>query len=360
MPPLTVGKEPLDKWGFQDYSQLQNYQYLQAEATPLDGFILRDDFGKTIGRYIRSSEDVRLWPLLKKERSEADLNREMTEGDDPQTGFVSKLDLSGTPSNPTDYNTRDLSDPGQQNKALGGRVQIGHYARSLWEQQNQPYSTQLAERTQKLISSTVKNLERALFWGDANTNPLEFNGLVQQMAPNHSFQADLTKGDDVSSKLRGIVRLSISDEKIIRGVTHILTSALGCELLENEANTKLEYTNVDEISPGLQVPGVITQRGRTPVIHSPFLRDTENENGYDWVHYYLIDADSMAWKGVIPQGGDNTFNPQIFDVRNYLGNNQYMIEERLCLMYGTLHCLNRGQGVWKLSVAVPLNTIGNI
>lgn len=346
----------LENFGFQDYMTLQ------AEATHLDGFVVRQDFNNDIGRYLRNSDDVRLWPLLKKKPAEADLNREAVEDADPASGFVSKTNPT-PPETSTSFAPYDLTDPGQQNKALGGIISVGHYATSLWEQQGKPYGPQLAEKTNKLISSMCKKLERALFKGNATNNPLEFNGLEAQMKPDHRFYADMIAGDRISQKLRSVTRLAVSDENVLRGVTHIFCSALGVELLEDQTESQLEYSNLDRVTPGLRVPSIVTARGVTPLVDSPFLRDTpstESGEPHDWVHYYLLDINSLCWRGVIPKGGEGgKYEPQIFDVSRYQSGN-YLVEKRMGLMYGTLHALNRGEGIWKLSLKVPAGTIGGI
>lgn len=357
----------LDSFGFQ-----RSYD-LQAAATRLDGSFLthRDDFMSTIGHYIRNSQDVRLWKMIRKELAEADLNREAIEGQDPESGFMSKNNMNPPVNDVANPASHDLSDPGQLNKAIGGIIQTGHYTESMWRQQGKPYGNQLSDRTMKLISSMVKNVERALFRGNATTNPLEFNGLEQQMDPTHLFEADITAGDSVVKKLRGIVRLSISDETILRSVTHIFTTALGVQLLEDETDMKLEYHNLDRVSPGLSVPSIVTHRGLMPIVDSPFLRDEKGATDADpdYIDYWLLDINSLCWKGVIPKGANvsnpnspspSDFDPQIFDITRYTGMGDLMVETRIGLMYGTLYAKNRGQGIWKLRVKVPPLTVASI
>jgi hypothetical protein len=357
----VTSPKKLENFGF------QSIEHLQAEATLNDGFAVRDDFHSEIGRYIRSSDDVRLWPLIRKMPAEADLTREIVEADDPAVGFMAKNTLAAVET-PTDYTVLNLTDPGQQNKALGGVINVGYYSLSLWEQQGKPYGPQLAMKTEKAMSACIKSLERALFRGDATANPLEFNGLEKQMAAGHAFEADVSQGHKIAKKLRGMARLAVSDENILRGVTHIFCSALGVELIEEQTESQLQYQNLDKVSPGLKVPSIITQRGVTPLIDSPFVRDTAADpdagRNYDLIHYWLLDLDQITWRGVIPKGGTaNNFNPQMFDVTRYAyhaGQESYMVEKRLILQFGTLFVGNRGQGIWKLSVKVPAGTIGSI
>lgn len=330
---------------------------LQAAATALDGFTVADDFTLPIGDYLRDERSIVFWPMLRKKKAEADLNREILKEGFPPVGFTSKLDLD-PPVTQQNFAPHDLSDPGQQNKCLAGIIKLPFYSQSLWDQQGRPYGPQLAEKTADLVSSMSLTLERTLFNGNASNNPMEFNGLQAQMAPGQERQIDVTSGERVIKAFRGMVRLAISNEEILKGVTHCFTSALGIELIEEEAETKLNYQNLDKIKPGLSVPSINTQAGSIPLLNSPFLVDSEEADG-DYINYWLVDMNTIDWKGVIPKGGSNTFNPQIFDVTKYM-HEEYMIEQRMAIMFGTLHALNRGRGIWKLRVKVPTGTIGNI
>lgn len=343
-------------------------EQIQAEAAvAYDGFYVRQDFDTVIGRYLRNADDIMLWPLLRKLPAEADVIREMVENDDPAVGFMQKNTLVAV-ENPTTYNALRPLDGGQQIKSLGGVINIGYYSQSLWEQQGRPYGPQLAMKTEKGMSATLKALERCLFRGNATTNPLEFNGLESLIAQDHSFTVDMADGKKISALLRAIVRLAITDEQILRGVTHIFTSALGIELIEEQTDSQMQYMNLERVTPGLRVPSVITQRGQTPLLSSPFIRDTPADpaegRDYDLVHYWLLDLNQLSWRGVIPKGGTpDNFNPQIFDVSKYAyhaGLEHYMVDKRFILQFGTLFAGNSGESIWKLSLKVPAGTIGSI
>lgn len=330
---------------------------IQAAAQALDGFTVADDFTMPIGDYLRDEKSIVLWPMLRKKKAEADLNREMIKEGYPPVGFTNKIDLT-PPVTQADFAPHDLSDPGQQNKCLAGIIKLPFYSQSLWDQQGRPYGPQLADKTANLITAMSLTMENTLFNGDASSNPMQFNGLAAQMAPDQVREIDVTIGHRVIKAIRGIVRLAISNVEILKGVTHVFTSSLGIELIEEEAETKLTYQNLGTIKPGLSVPSINTQAGSIPLINSPFLIDSEEPDG-DYITYWLIDMNTIDWKGVIPKGGSNTFNPQIFDVTKYM-HEEYMIEQRMAIMFGTLHALNRGRGIWKLRVKVPTGTVGNI
>ena len=342
------------------------WQNIQAVATAFDGFTVRSDFMDEIVEYLR--RETIFWPMLKKRAAEADVVREMRETAFPDSGFVSKIDLNPVENSTSVPASRDLSDPGQEVKALGGIIEFGHYARSLYTQQGKPYGDIVAERTDKLLISTARQLEQALFIGNAAQNPLQFNGITLQMQEGHTFEADLrgSTPDSIVRKIRSIVRLATSDILIKRKISVVWTSGLGLERIEIEVGNSLTYHNLIEITPGLQVPAVITQSGRIPIIPSPYIIDTPGSpNGLeadnpDIIDFYLLDMDLIEWRGVLPEGGTNSFDPQIFDVSIYGSGAPYLVEKRMGLIYGTLYCHNRGEGIYRLRVKVPRNTVNSI
>lgn len=342
---------------------------IQAEATDMDGFTIRNDFMPAIREFIR--KELFFWPLLvQKEPAEGDLIREAREVDLPPTGFFNKHNFSGLLEHEPDYPSSDTEDPGQVVKAGGALFKVGHYAKSLYIQQGRQFGDVIAKKTTNLIQSTAKTLERTLFTGNTRNNHLEFNGIGAQMAPGHAFTCDIRppQSDSIVRKLRGIVRLAMNHPDITRSVTHIFTSGLGLQLIEDETDNKLIYTNRDEIRPGLKVAEISTQAGNLPIINSPFLTDANGGGDLstgvgqpDIVTFWLIDINQILWKGVYPDGGTKTFDPQIFEVSTYTdATMQYLVEKRLCLFYGTLYCTNRGEGIWRLDVTVPAGTVGSI
>jgi hypothetical protein len=107
----------------------------------------------------------------------------------------------------------------------------------------------------------------------------------------------------------------------------------------------------------LQVPGIRSDTGVIPIQSTPFV-DVIQPTGTDpgKVVFWLIDMDLLVWKGVYPYGGTATFNPQIFEVSQYL-NTEPLVEKRLSVCYGTLYALNLGDGIWKVEVDAPDNAI---
>lgn len=352
----------------QELYQQGSWTEFRAAAENIQGFTVRDDFMASIGRYLR--RNTIFWPLLKKEKAEADIVREILEEQFPTVGFFSKDGTTGMnpPENAVDANENDLSDTGQEVKANGGVIKLSHYGRSLADQQGRPFNDQVSNKTNNLIVAAARHLERSLFNGNASTAPLQFNGIAQQMAADHTFEASIIDGDSVVHKIRSLCRLAVNDEDMLRDINIIFTSGLGLELIEQEMDDKLHYQNLDQVRPGLKVPSIITQSSNqgqaTPLITSPYLRDEQGatENDPDIVDYWLLDMNLLCWKGVIPYGapnnGANIYNPQIFEVRT--NSAPYLIDSRLCIQYGTLYAKNRGQGIYRLRVRVPSGTVNSI
>jgi hypothetical protein len=339
------------------------FQQIQAVATNLDGFTVRQDFMPMMRKYVR--ENMVLWTLLRKEKAEADVIKEILEppGTAPAAGFMDKVTLNpvGNPANLQNY---DLADPGQQIKAFGGLIRVNHYSRSLDRQQNSPYGNQTGRKTDRLFIQTLKAIERGLFTGNATTNPLAFNGLERQMPVANNYAASIIAGDSVVQKLRGIVRLASADEEILKDSTHIFTSGLGVELIEQELMQKLQYHNLDVIRPGFKVPAMETHSGLLPLISSPYIRDVAGAipvTDPGFVDFYIFNINDLIWKYVVPEGGEDTYLPQVFDVSKYADvSSPLLLEKRLCLGYGALYAGNRGASLYKLRVTIQPNRVGNI
>lgn len=341
------------------------YIAIQAQATAFDGFVVQQDFDRLIKKYVR--ENTILWQLIKKQAAEANLVRELLEtpATAPQVGFVNKTTLN-PPVNAANLNNYDLTDPGQEVKAVGGLFSVNHYAQSLYKQQASPYGDIVARKTDRMLIQVAKTLERGLFTGNASTNPLAFNGLSAQMPAPNRYTIDITAGDSIVNALRGIVRLSTSNEDLVLDTSHIFTSGLGVELLSEELDQKLQYHNMEIIRPGFRVPTLNTQTGATPIVISPYIRDLAvpaagGAPAYDEVTFYLFNLDDISWRGVVPFGGKNTFEPQIFDVSRYVdGPTPLLLEKRMAITYGTLYVGNRGQSLYELKVRIPAGRAAKI
>lgn len=341
------------------------YVPIQAAATAFDGFIVQQDFDRLIKKYVR--ENTILWQLIKKQLAEANIVREILEtpATAPQVGYVNKSTLNPT-VNAANYNNYDLTDLGQEVKAVGGLFSVNHYAQSLYQQQASPYGDIIARKTDRMLIAVAKTLERGLFTGNAATNPLAFNGLSAQMPVANRYTIDITQGQSIVNALRGIVRLSTSNEELLLDTSHIFTSGLGVELLSEEVDQKLQYHNLDIIRPGFSVPAIQAQTGSIPLITSPYIRDvsvaaTGTTAAYDEVTFYLMNLDDISWRGVVPFGGKSTLEPQIFDVSRYVdGPTPLLLEKRMAMVYGTLYVGNRGQSLFELKVRVPAGRAAQI
>jgi hypothetical protein len=341
------------------------YVEIQAQATASDGFVVQQDFGRVIKKYVR--ENTILWQLIQKQAAEANIVREILETPStaPTVGYLNKTTLNPV-VNPANQNNYDLTDPGQEIKALGGIFSVNHYAQSLYIQQNSPFGDIVARKTDRILIQTMKALERGLFNGNTTTDPLSFNGLSAQMPVANRYQIDITAGDSIVNALRGIVRLATSNEDLLLDSSHIFTSGLGVELLSEELDQKLQYHNLEIIRPGFSVPMLETQTGALPIVISPYIRDkvipaAGGAPAYDEVTFYIFNIKDIAWHGVIPFGGKKTFNPQIFDISRYVdGPVPVLLEKRMVMIYGTLYVGNRGQSLFELKVRIPAGRAAKI
>lgn len=335
-------------------ASMQDYR-LRAEAQNMNGFMVRQDFMPIVGDY-RRKETV-LWQLIKKTYANAATIKEAMTTARPQVEFTDRSNLSTSVSNPVGALDKDLTDLGQDVKALAGRIDVDHFGRSLYEQQGKPYMEQVNQYSDELITQSLRKLEFALIDGNASAgNGYEFNGFTRQMASGHTSQATKigVTPDLIHDKLDEIVMRASTDVNKLRRITHIFCSGPGYRQLQKEMKELQQYHNVTQIRPGVEVPAIITAYGLIPIIISPFIRDTLGDplnNIPNKVNYWLMDMSLIEWHGVVPFGGDRSLEPQIFDINNTI-NGEPLLEKRFCLQYGTLYCKNQGEGIYKLEVSV--------
>lgn len=342
--------------GFQNPGEVaqQFNGMVQAAATNMGRFTVRQDFMPEIGDYLYRNAPC--WNRLRKEAADTDVIKEIRQTALPQTGFISKQNLNSGPMQPAG-NRNNLADPGQEIKAVSGFVDWSHYNRSLYEQQGRPFGDQVAKDTNDLIDAATMSLEQCFFSGNATTNPLEFNGIARQMPAGHVLTANYTgaEPDNIGQKLCEVVTRAISSRRTRRRITDIWVSGSGWNLLQKEIEDRRLVTQTVELVPGIQVPAIMTPSGRVPITMTPWLDDTPGADVDDpcTLHFYLVDINSLVWKGVVPYGGKNTFNPQIFEVSTQAQNTVTLTEQRMVLAYGTLYAMNLGDGIWRLDVTAP-------
>ena len=337
-------------------------QLIQAQAYNSGGFTLLNDFiPEVLDALYRAAP---FWASLTKKAASADNVREIIRTGLPVAGFTSKADLA-TATAKSATNLRDgtaitgdnsrnlLDDPGQEVKCITGPLSWTNYAQSLYNQQGQPFGDQVAQDTDDMITSMAKSLEKALYSGNATTNPLEFNGIIAQMATDtarHQFlyTHDLTAAtpESLSIVIPRTCAKIIASRDFDRDVTEIHTSAAGLSLLQEEwAKARINLSETEYV-PGVTVPGIMGANGRMiPIVVSRYLDDDATPADGDLINYLFIDKALIDWRGVVPMGGSG-FNPQIFD----LVNAQHLTERRLGLCYGTLFAHGRGQGISRLQV----------
>jgi hypothetical protein len=342
--------------GFVDPLEVRN-SLIQANATNVGGFAVRQDYLPVIGDY--RYKNTEFWRRIdNKVPAESPIVQELRRSNMPTVGFAPKGNLATAPANapiPLDY-----TDVGQEVKAIAGYIECENFAMSMAQQQGRPYGNQLNRDTEDLILSTMRFLERSLFTGDIATDPLQFNGLIKQMpVAGHTYTADITSAnpDAIHDKLDEVcMRSAMRPNTLLEHrPTHIFCSGAGARLLTKEVKQLQLYHNVKEISPGVIVPTILTSYGYVEIVPSPYLQDNAGGGG-DVISYYLVDMRNIEWHGVIPFGGKNSFEPQIFDL-SYVVNGLPTLNKRLILIYGTLKAKNGGEGIYRLDVTAPSGSV---
>jgi hypothetical protein len=343
--------------GFENANDVQG-SLIQAQATNVGGFAIRQDFMSVIGDY--RYKNTELWKRLDNNKvpAESPNVQELRRSNMPTVGFVPKGNLATSILNPTI--PFDYSDIPQEVKAIVGRIQCEHFAMSMTQQQGRPYGNQMNRDTEDLILSTLRFLERSLYTGDASIDPLQFNGLIKQMPlANHIFEADLTTAnpDTIHDKLDEICQRSAfrPQSLMLHKPTHIFCSGAGLRLITREIKQLQLFHNVKEISPGVLVPSIMTSYGYVDIVPTPYLPDRK-EGSVDIISYFVVDLSNLEWHGVSPYGGTKSFEPQIFDLSHVI-NGLPTLNERMILMYGTLKAKNGGQGIYRLDVKAPSGSI---
>lgn len=337
---------------------------IEAAAINLDGFTVADSFEPEILDF-RKYGTV-LWQLIppsNKKKARAATVRNIERDKRQNVGFVSRSDLSGRSVNDKQAGDMDLniSDPGQEIKALAGSAKFPHFARSLAKQQGHPFSDEIAEDTASLIKDTYRELELSLHRGNATTNPLEFNGILTQMPGDQTYEVDLTTDPPgkIIHMMNQICGSVAYDRRYNRRITHFLVSASALIEIQNEVVENSLKMNQLEIIPGVMVDTIQTGDGQKPIIPSPYIDDVadpDSLNTHDHLTILGIDINSIFWYGVVPDGGVDTLEPQIFDLNIYQGNAP-LVSERMLLQYGTPKVINKG--VWKINLKAPRGTALN-
>lgn len=342
--------------GFVDPQVIQQ-SLIQANATNIGGFAVRQDYMSVIGDY--RYKNTELWRRIdNKVPAESPIVQELRRTNMPTVGFAPKGNLAANSANaPIPLNYTDV---GQEVKAIAGRIQCEHFGMSMAQQQGRPYGNQMNRDTEDLILATLRFLERNLFLGDATADPLQFNGLIKQMPPaDHVFTADITSAnpDAIHDKLDEVcMRSAMRPNSLLEHrPTHIFCSGAGARLLTKEVKQLQLYHNVKEISPGVIVPTILTAYGYVEIVPTPYLQDISGTSG-DVISFYLVDLRNLEWHGVVPYGGKNSFEPQIFDL-SYVVNGLPTLNERLIVMYGTPKAKNGGEGIYRLDVTAPSGSI---
>lgn len=346
--------------GFQEFDTTETF-LTQAAATNLGGFTLNQDFAPEVEDILR--DETVLWQmLLNKKAAPAPTVKKIRKNARPTVGFTNRSNLAGARANSHAATANDLSDPGQEVKAIAGTIEFEHFARSMADQQGRPYGDEVADETAELLVNCGRFLEMSLFAGDAEAGDgLEFNGIDRLLPPQgHIVTADITTDnpDSIVSKLNEICLRASTDRNKLRKITHIFCTGSGALKLRDEVGQAVLYQNLREVVAGHEVPGIVTANGIIPIITTPYLNDIDGGANHDICRYYPLDLSTLEWNGVYPFGGDKTFEPQIFDITNTI-NGLPLVEKRMVLIYGCLYAKNRGEGIYRLDVSVPAGSVWN-
>lgn len=350
--------------GFKTIEETQKF-LVQAEATNVGGFTVNQNFDPEVEMYIR--RETVLWQLIKnKLPAEAPIVKKIREGALPTVGAVSRGNLSAAKNAPLlnseTATQNDLGDPGQEVKAVAGTIQFNHFGRSMSEQQGRPYGNQVAQETRDLLVAMARYLEMSLFIGDATANPLEFNGLDHLLPGSNVVTIDLTDDQNpqrLTDTINRTITRATSDRTIMRKITHAFCTGAGSLQVQSEVGQAVFYSNVSEVVPGFKVPGIMTSNGMIPIVNTPYINDSDGGAGNDVIRTYLVDIDSLEWRGVRPYGGEDSYEPQIFDITQFINGNP-LVEQRMALIYGTLYGKNRGNGIWRIDATVPPGSVWNV
>lgn len=349
--------------GFQPYGETQQF-VTQASATNLSGFTVNQDYDPEIETYIR--RETVFWQLIKNKRpANSPIVKKIREGALPNVGYVDKADLTPVKAPPLQNNPvalqNDLGDPGQEVKAVAGSVYFNHFGRSMAAQQNNPYDDTVAEDTDDLLTSMSRFLEMQLFKGDATAEPLSFNGLDKLMDPANVITCDVTGSDpdNLVDVINRAVTRATTDRTIMRRLTHIMSTGSGSLQFQREVGQAVFYQNTTEVVPGFKVPGIMTSNGQLPIVSTPYIDDLDGGAGNDTIRVYVLDINSLEWRGVPPFGGSDSLEPQIFDITQYF-NGVPLVEHRMALIYGTMYAKDRGRGIFRIDCRVEPGTVWNV
>lgn len=340
-------------------TELADQILMQAGATNLGGFTVRQDFEPMTIDYRR--KNTVLWQILEKLPARAPKIQEIRRNLFPTVGFTSRTDLSSTPITNVSAIPADLSDPGQDVKAIAGILDITHFGRSMEAAQGYEYGNTVDQDTDDLMTAVYRLLERYLFTGNASAGGnLEFNGISRLASADaeNSSTLDITGGTPPSVVQKiGEISTRVANHPLwTHRVTHIFTSGAGYEVIRKETERRNTFMNQVEVIPGVQVPAIMGVNGLIPIVVSPYIYDVlGTDPAPDQITYYLVDESTLSWRGLAPFGGSNTYEPQIFDISNIV-NGVPLLEKRLVLIYGTPYAKNLGKGIHKLVVSAARGT----
>jgi len=332
-----------------------------SAASPLAGFTVIQEYDPLILDYRK--DYAPFWDMIpesNKKYARSPTIQKIKRDKRPHVGFADRMTLANTVHNRKEDLALNLQDPGQPVRALTGSIDFSsHFARSMARQQNFPYGDEIAENTDSLMKAGFSFLEASLFRA-VNTpeSPHAFNGLqAQQTQEGHVWRVNKMADvpENIVDTVNDIATRVATDRYTFRRVSHLLFTGAAYTALQKEVRENSIKVNEIEITPGVIVPAILAAGRLLPIVITPFLDDVPNENGNntnDIVRIYPIDINSVEWHGVIPEGGSDTFEPQIFDLSASMYASQIpLTQKRMMIQYGTPYLLN--EGLWRIDIQVP-------
>lgn len=282
---------------------------LKAAGTPPnisygEGFITHDAYNRTI------FDDLRRKFILFFELTKHAANSDFT------TGFLQSAigAARATDKNAITFSattaTRSAHTP-IEIKAITTDRNFGMYKRSLYGQMGNLYG----DLTQKDISDMTVAMfaewSRQSFNGDANAQPLEFEGLKRLIGAGVGYGATTSIVKTIQNKV--VVMMNRTDKMVMP--THIIANpAIAYSITQEQAKMKIGADWVGApstvIVQGVPCASIDTQAGKLPIISDPFNSPLVGTNSV--YPTYIASMDKLRWEFVEPLGQAGP-EPKVFE-----------------------------------------------
>lgn len=339
--------------------------YLEASAEIYpnsNGVILRDDIGAILYDY-KNYEVPEIWKQMPKSETPYLTVKYGTRNTYATTGFASRDSLNVTPQKMPDP---DLTDNEQEVKAIVSIIEVDWMEQTVLSAQERilgkQYDPSAADINAEMGAAFNQLLGEKLISGvnDPVDSPLEFNGLLTHLQPDHDRTLDLTDPDSerLTDSLDRIITEASNSTKVNRRIDAIVCGGAGALLIRKELKNSMLYTSV-ELTPGVKTSAIVVDNRVIPILQTRWMPDQigATANDPDTINFYLYDKSHFEWKGLIPLGGQvGNFNPQFFDIYSNVGTpslSKPRLKQRIAVLLGTPYFRNRGDALYRLKVTAP-------